>query len=384
MNEQNITTKKYRILSLDGGGIRGVISARILQEIEISLKKYNKGKNQKLHGYFDLIAGTSTGSILAAGIACQMSAKKLIDLYKIDGVNIFLKNFYRQRQSHRPSYWLRKLFGNYALYPHKSKDQGLANVLKRNLKIDGKSTKIKDIDSLDLLILAYDVYSRNTTWFTNSPPNNLWYKELELWEICTASASAPTFFPPYKLDNPAYQEDKNKPKNFPHIDGGVSSNNPTLSAISHALLTSPKVSTLSDIEVLSIGTGKTTNPYDYETLKKWGLLNWIQHIPDIFMDPSAENSQVIFRQIIKGAGGTHLRLNFDLNKGIDKGDKSQKNRLEKIREIDNVDICEELIKVTESYLTHGKVDWQDHNVGNEEAMEVREAIEKFVNPDVKD
>ncbi|NEO65121.1 MAG: hypothetical protein F6J98_33900 [Moorea sp. SIO4G2] len=61
----------FKILSLDGGGMRGVISARILQEIEKTIKeKYG----QELHEYFDLISGTSTGSILAAGIACNMTA----------------------------------------------------------------------------------------------------------------------------------------------------------------------------------------------------------------------------------------------------------------------------------------------------------------------
>lgn len=186
----------FKILSLDGGGIRGVLSAKILEQIETTLEK----KGKKLHEYFDLIAGTSTGSILAAGIVCKMNAQELINVYQEEGENIFLKGVRRQRN------WLglrlTQLLGGQALYPHERGDQGLAQVLKRKL-IDKESEKpltIADIKETQLLILAYDVLSRNTTWFANDDPSEWFYKNnIELWKICTASASAPTFFPPYEL-----------------------------------------------------------------------------------------------------------------------------------------------------------------------------------------
>lgn len=85
----------FKILSIDGGGIRGVLSATILKEIEATLQAKNK---PKLHKYFDLIAGTSTGSILAAGIACQLDAETLINLYKEFGRDIFLESVRQQRK----------------------------------------------------------------------------------------------------------------------------------------------------------------------------------------------------------------------------------------------------------------------------------------------
>ncbi len=76
----------FKIPSLDGGGIRGVISARILQEVE---KQIQQHKGLALHEYFDMIAGTSTGSILTAGIATKKNADQLLDLYQRNAQTIF-------------------------------------------------------------------------------------------------------------------------------------------------------------------------------------------------------------------------------------------------------------------------------------------------------
>jgi len=84
----------FKILSLDGGGIRGVLSARLLQQVETTLAAK---KGQKLHEYFDLVSGTSTGSILTAGIACQMSTQDMINIYLEEGKNIFLDSVRKQR-----------------------------------------------------------------------------------------------------------------------------------------------------------------------------------------------------------------------------------------------------------------------------------------------
>ncbi|NER27656.1 MAG: patatin [Symploca sp. SIO1C4] len=381
----------YKILSLDGGGIRGVLSAKILDEIEAIVAKQHPGK--KLNQYFNLIAGTSTGSILAAGLACQMEAKQLIDLYKNEGGNIFLKSVYLQRQPKKPirwlqrrltayglrqlTSWLRRLGGTYALYPHQKGNQGLAKVLERNLIYKGKSPKITEITEPLLLILAYDVFSRNTTWFTNQHPSDYipWYNNIELWEICTASASAPTFFSPYKLSY-------NSEKYLTHIDGGVSANNPALSAIAHALWMNrenPEKCNLNNIAVLSIGTGKTTQRYEYDDIAQWGLAGWASHIPDIFLDPSAKNSEDICRQLLRSLGRNYLRLDFNLNEHSKEGEvynkyiKIKKQITKPIKEeIDNPDNCQDLIEAAQCYLDCGEVDYKGKTVP------VRSAIQQFI------
>ncbi len=385
----------FKILSLDGGGMRGVISARILKDIEKTIKeKYG----QELHEYFDLIAGTSTGSILAAGIACQMTAQELINLYKEEGENIFLKKVRDQRK--RPRF-ISKFFFTNLLYPHKSVKQGLANVLERKLIHNGlgKCPSFADINSfsedkklkkLQLLILSYDVLSRNTTWFANDDPTEWFYKNnLPLWQICTASASAPTFFPPYELK---YSEQTS----LPHIDGGVSANNPVLAAIAHALsMTSDKKpSNIGEIAVLSIGTGKTTYPYTYAEVKKWGQLGWARHLPDMFLDPDAENSEYIAKRLFRGIGRQkYLRLNFEVNKSIERNIHPTKLRnhfkktynqyiyyktQEKVKvceDIDNPETYKQLLEAAQYYLDSPELNAKDEPKNN---VTHRQKIEEFI------
>ena len=369
----------FRILSLDGGGIRGVLSATILETVESIL--WQK-KQQKLHEYFDLIAGTSTGSILAAGIACEMEAAELTKIYQKRGKDIFLEGVSQQRQWR---WLLGRLASRFALYPHVQGDQGLAKVLEEELIYQGKSPNIGEIRSPHLLILAYDVLSRNTTWFTNnSPDQERWYDRLPLWEICTSSASAPTFFPPYEL---RYTDGKS----LPHIDGGVSANNPSLSAIAHALLIKKAEKLdLQDIVVLSIGTGKTTHPYTYQEIKGWGLVKWISNLPDIFLNPGAKNTEDICQQLIESVGSTHLRLDFDLNEQF-AGEKQpgklrtllaepyneyifkKSGERKKIsEEIDNPHICDDLIEAAKCYLKYGKISYKG------EDMPIESAIQGFI------
>lgn len=512
--------------------MRGVISARILQEIEETVKKKH---GQKLHEYFDLIAGTSTGSILAAGIACGMSAEQLIHIYEKRGQDIFLESVRWQRNFR----WLSRFLGGNVLYPHevkglvqvfkewvinklypdevKNKDfrekvinkrypdkvkgwrkwviiainilphkerpgkrpiqvfkekvidklypdevlnklypdevkdkkfkdfkedvinkrypdevkgwkkwvinvinilphkkrseKGLANVLKEKLKLhkNGKvvnnSPTMADIEKPQLLILAYDVSSRYTKWFANDDSTEWWYDNTKLWEICTASASAPTFFPPRELYNPETK------KYLPHIDGGVSANNPTVAAIAHALCIKEddenrntkikKPNTIDEITVLSIGTGQTTHRYTYEKVKKWGLAKWAMHIPDIFLDPSAENSEHISMRTFLGIKPeNYLRLNFKLGDDVDdKVDKESapgkneddnltikedkningfKNTFEISQniDIDNPDICKILTKASEVYLCDGDV-YYDKSSNEREKVKVKDAIKKF-------
>jgi hypothetical protein len=369
----------FKILSLDGGGIRGVLSARILQQVETTLKEKT---GQALHEYFDLVSGTSTGSILAAGIACQMNAQAMIDLYLQEGKNIFLDSVRQQRGWRKVS----QAVGASVLYPHEQGDRGLTKVLQKYLKHpELGSPTMSQITQPKILIPAYDVYSRNTTWFVNGNPN-AWYHNLGLWQICTASASAPTFFPPYELP---YNEEQS----LPHIDGGVSANNPALVAIAHALyMEKANGLKLSDISVLSIGTGNTTQVYSYEEIKNWGQLRWAENIPNMFMSPASQISEAICWQILESGGGDYLRLDFDLNERL-QGDPQPGRLREPLKEgynkyiyrlkgkdtpvsedMDNPENCPILIEAAECYLECGKAYYQNAT----DPVPVQTAIEQFI------
>jgi uncharacterized protein len=386
----------FKILALDGGGVRGIVSARILQQVEQEIR--NQGKGNFLHEYFDLIAGTSTGSILTGGIAIGKNSDDLVQLYRDRGQDIFPIDR-KERYKNFPSF-IQPILDVFS--PSRYSHDGIISVLKDAYK----STRIKDIEKPIILILAYDTLYRNTTFFTNCHPDlgDRWYDDCYLWEICTACASAPTFFPPYKLE----PVDKEKFGNweFPHIDGGVSANNPALAALSLVLRISqssisPTIKQkykldnlrLEDISILSIGTGQTGEPYQYEQISRWRGLDWVKNLTNIFMEPTSEIDSTICRQIMGGYDSKrYLRLQFDLNETfkpkpqetykdprIVLPPEDRKNRFtgeQVTEEIDNTnsDILQQLIDTTSAFIDRGRTYYTRDDSGSL----IKNAIASFI------
>lgn len=171
----------FRILSLDGGGVRGVISATILAEIE-------KQINQPLNQYFDLIAGTSTGAVLGAAIAIGRSSEEIVEFYKQKSSVIFP---YQSRFSLARI----PLISNYGLSAPKYSENGLVQVIKQTFG----NIRLFDIASPRLLIISYDTITRQPIIFKNWRKDKN-YQNTFLWEACVCSASAPTYFPAHKLN----------------------------------------------------------------------------------------------------------------------------------------------------------------------------------------
>jgi len=203
MSEAVNAKKPFRILCLDGGGIRGIITARLLQEVEKQLQEHHQ---QSLAQYFDMVAGTSTGSLLAAGVAMGYRSQDLIELYQEKGTEIFP---YQSLLSLKR--W--KVFFKHGLSAPKFSNDGLTKVLTElpMFQQDGRHVLLKEVGKRPdqarpnpiLLILAYDAKYRNTTFFTNYHPASpkRWYDNAPLWKVCVASAAAPTFFPACELTN---------------------------------------------------------------------------------------------------------------------------------------------------------------------------------------
>ncbi|MEW5831687.1 MAG: CBASS cGAMP-activated phospholipase [Campylobacterota bacterium] len=232
-------SKKFRILCLDGGGIRGLYSAQLLKRIQddCGVNFYND---------FDLIVGTSTGSILAGSIVKKIAIDKVISLYEYEGKNIFKKR------------WLSRigLFGS----------RYNPNPLKEQLKTIFENTVFGDIEK-PLLICATDIGNSTQfvfkTTFNGQNDSNGNTKELvrdkkiALYDAILASSSAPIFFPPHKIGN--------------HLlaDGGLWANSPVLVALAEAkkiFKVEPQ-----DVSIVSIGTGVEENDYHINT-KFWGFL----------------------------------------------------------------------------------------------------------------
>jgi len=232
-------SRKFRILCLDGGGIRGLYSAQML-------KRMKKDCNIDFYNDFDLIVGTSTGSILAGSIVKQIDIEKVIALYVNEGKNIFKKR------------WLSRI----GLFASKYNP----NPLKEQLEAIFKNTTLGDIEK-PLLINATDIGNSTQfvfkTTFNGQQDSNgntkelVRDKEILLSDAILASSSAPIFFPPHKVGN------------FLLADGGLWANSPVLVALAEAkkiFNTEPN-----DVVIVSIGTGVEENDYHINT-KWWGFL----------------------------------------------------------------------------------------------------------------
>jgi len=270
----------YNILCIDGGGIRGIIPAIFLQRIEAILK--TQGKTLQQH--FDLIAGTSTGAILAAAIANGIPLTTIQKLYIEKGRKIFP---YQSRWSLKRA----GLLFSFGLSAPKYSDEVLCALLKEELG----ETLIKDLKDVKLIIPFYDTISRTTQFFKNTNE----FASVPLWEAAVCSSSAPTFFPAHELqvDGTTYAA----------IDGGVAANNPVTCAIAEAL---KEVQDSSRIRVISLGTGESTRKIELEKAREWGAVEWALPIIDVLMDASLDVHIYVAKKII--GEENLLRLQFDL------------------------------------------------------------------------
>lgn len=271
--------KKFKILSIDGGGIRGVYSAYILKRIEETCKI-------NLKDHFDLIAGTSTGSIIAAGIAKGLKCEELVELYQNYGSKIFEKKLLR--------FSLKGIVSN--IY----QKQSLEDVLKKYLG----DTKLGEIDK-PLLIPASDINNCNVHLFkSNYSPDFVRDKAVLLKDAVLASCSAPIYFKPECVGS------------YLLADGGLWCNNPALAAVIEAK-TKLNVK-LEDIKILSIGTGNTKVSYDVKSLEKswWGFLTGWKHkkVISFILELQSRSVDNYLRLIL--SQNQILRINFESDKEL--------------------------------------------------------------------
>ncbi|MCP4314786.1 MAG: patatin [Hyphomicrobiales bacterium] len=219
-DEKYANDRPRRLLACDGGGIKGIISLEILKEIEAQLAEAtDQGDRFRLGEYFDYIAGTSTGAIIATGLAMGMSVKELTEFYVDSGPMMFQKE-----------YLLGRLRRWYISEP-------LQHMLQDKL---GAETELGSPDLLCLLMIVTQNATTGSPWpVTNNPfakynqsdrkDRNL---QIPLWQLVRASTAAPVYFPPEILE----WEKGNPDKSFVFVDGGVTPyNNPAFLLFRHAI-----------------------------------------------------------------------------------------------------------------------------------------------------
>ena len=258
MNDNN----SFRILSLDGGGVRGYLTALILAKIEKRLNE-ELGESCSIGRRFDLIAGTSTGAIIALALALEeYSAADLVGFYEKNAQSIFGK----PKMSCMDR--LRHLLHLGSMGRPKYASEPLKEALQRYY---GSKT-LNDVET-DVCICSIALQTGLPRFYKSAYfERNKERLGESLVDIALASAAAPAFFPPHK---PAKHSGL-------LVDGGLCANNPVISAIVDGLnIKKPQDNenvqfSLDDLQVLSIGTGQPCGmPFDARKLKKAGKLQWV-------------------------------------------------------------------------------------------------------------
>ncbi len=277
-----------RILSLDGGGIRGLVSCIWLGGVEDALA--GAGKPGLLKS-FDLVSGSSTGAIIACGLGIGLAPDTMREIYRAQRHEIFPGMAERL--------WSRatRLFTAGPSAP-KYDAKGLEKVLK---KVFGKTTlgQLK----VPTLVTSYDTISRRPVMFKSFNPA---HHDLPVWEVCRASSAAPTYFPAHGM--------KLGGKLHSLIDGGVVANNPTACAIAEAMRKDRRVDNSRELVVLSVGTGERTRPISLESAREWGALEWAVPIIDVLFDGNTDSVDYIARQLV---GNAYFRMQAELLAGLD-------------------------------------------------------------------
>lgn len=203
-----------KILSIDGGGIRGVYSISFLHQLE---KKYCYPQKKSLSNYFDIITGTSTGSIIGCSIGCKYSMKYLL--------NIYVQNS-------------NKMFYDYDTWTHNIAAKSIHHILGYrynneiliNMCDEHFGNKTLDEIENDIYIPSYNISESKCVIFKKG-------KNIKIKDAILSSASAPTYFRSYKIENKTF------------IDGGIYKNNPAIIGILEAF----KKYKVSKCQVLSVG-----------------------------------------------------------------------------------------------------------------------------------
>lgn len=267
--------KIFKILSIDGGGIKGLYSARILQQFENSLQIENNNPNLRIVDYFDLVCGTSTGGLIALAISLKKSMEKVCKFYEDHGNKIFPS----------PNSRFRKF--KQVLFKGKYSDKYLKEAI---IKFYG-NYKIADSNCL-LCIPSYDFTHGTYALFRydHEEGNLSRHNKLSYIDVALSTSAAPTYFPLAQIESE---------NNTQYLDGGVWANNPSLvgftEGIRYFVGDGKAYDSMQILSVASLNINKGNAP----TIKKErSFLNWADDLFDLSLIGQSEFCDTFLKSII--------------------------------------------------------------------------------------
>ncbi len=260
-----------KILSIDGGGIRGIIPALVLQSIE-------ERTGRPIATMFDLIAGTSKGGVIALGLTKPgedgkpaHSARMIVDLYETWGPRTFSRSISQR---------LRTCNG---ILGEKYSCDGFNEMVAEYLGDARLSDALTDV-----LITAYDTERRCPFFFKSARARSQQDCDFLMRLAALATAAAPTYFEPVKLETDTAAE------YYSLIDGGVYANNPAMCAYAEMMRDHPS----SEVLLVSLGTGELTRSLPYDKVKDWGLIGWARPLLDVVFDGVSDTTDYQLCQLL--------------------------------------------------------------------------------------
>jgi len=256
---RGLAVRSYLILSVDGGGARGVMPAALLRDIVERVPVMEK---------VSVLAGTSTGALIALGLASGMDPKGFVELYMRHGREIFSRSAWRR---------LTSLGG---LVRSKYDNNNLQRVLKTWFPLDLKLGQLKRRIVVPSFRLVGD--AKQKSWhpvvFHNFPDSP--HLDESVFDVAMRSSAAPTYFPSYQG----------------YVDGGVAANDPTAVALALAINRGVEPS---EIVVISLGTGQIRRTIDKQRVE-WGLLQWLlqPNIVNLILDAQSGVAQYLAENIV--------------------------------------------------------------------------------------
>jgi hypothetical protein len=249
------------VLSIDGGGIRGLIAARVIARLE-ELITEAAGEERRIADCFHMVTGTSTGGLLAIGVTApdpgrpgrpRLTGGDLVDLYLDEGPTIFGDTLHKILSL---GGWVRP----------KHSPARLRDALQRRF---GES-RLRDA-LRELIVTAYDMHEPGPHFFKRWRARELPDRDVPLVDVGLATSAAPTYFPSHGLDGGAL------------IDGGVFASNPSVAGVVEALKRrddEPRDLGANELLVVSLGTGQHEVGQEQAKVRRWGRIGWVWPRPD--------------------------------------------------------------------------------------------------------
>ena len=283
---------RVRVLSIDGGGIRGIIPALVLAEVE-------RRAGSRVADLFELIAGTSTGGILACALCAPdpLPASELVGLYADRGPRIF-----------RRSLWQRVRSGEGILdekYDAAELDEALDHFL---------SDKLLSETRPDLVVPAYDTNGPAPYFFKTRKVREEKAQDFPLSVVARATSAAPTYFEALPAGEMSL------------VDGGVFAVNPAMCAFAEVLRHHPAGT---EVLLLSLGTGERTRQRPWSEVKDWGVAQWARPILDVVFDGVSDAVDYQLRHAL--GEGRYWRLQIELHGASDDLDDASASNIAALR-----------------------------------------------------